>query len=196
MQTCKYCNNPNVSKYTSYDYYDVFECQACSRMFWKSVPECCRTPQERIVTQHIDINKYQIRIQCDICGGCLNMRKPLSHAKYSNMVKGEFSLERHIKWKESKTAESDYIYSISKQLEFNKTDYVKYLNHLQSPYWKNIRQQVLLRDNNTCQKCLKAPAQEVHHLTYNNLGNENLSDLLSLCRICHFSLHNQNNSKC
>lgn len=189
MQTCKYCNNPNVSMYTSYDYYDVFECQACTRLFWKSVPECCRKPKERIVAQNLDYNRYQIRIQCANCGGCLNMNKPLSHSKYSNMVKGEFSLERYIKWKESKTAESNYIYSISKQIEFAKTNYAKYLIHLQSPYWKNIRKLVIQRDNDLCQSCMVSAAEEVHHLTYVNLGHEKLEDLISYCGKCHEMVH-------
>jgi hypothetical protein len=31
----------------------------------------------------------------------------------------------------------------------------------------------------------KSPAEEVHHVTYENVGSERLDDLRSLCRICH-----------
>lgn len=189
LQTCKYCNSKDVTKFLSYEYYDVFECNSCNLWFWKSIPECCRKPQERIVAQHIDLNIIQIRVQCDNCGGCLNMKKPLSHAKYHNQIKGEFSLENHNNWKQAKTSENEYIFETSKALKFTNSNYAKYLNHLQSPYWKNIRKEVLERDNKSCQKCLVAPAEDVHHLTYLNFGNEKLEDLVSFCRNCHHSTH-------
>jgi hypothetical protein len=139
--------------------------------------------------QQIGFNTMQIRIQCDNCGGCLNMKKPLRHDKYQNQIRGEFSIERHNNWKQSKTSESDYIYSISKALKFANSNYAKYLNHLQSPYWKNIRKKVLERDKNLCQCCKEVPAQEVHHLTYVNLGNEKLEELISYCKPCHNKIH-------
>lgn len=190
LQTCKYCNSPKVTKFSLYEYYDVFECNSCNLWFWKSIPECCRKPQERIVVQQIDFNNFQIRIQCDNCGGCLNMKKPLNHAKYHNLIKGEFSQGDHNNWKQAKTSENEYIFETSKAIKFANSNYAKYLNHLQSSYWKNIRQQVLLRDANTCQSCKNLPAQEVHHLTYANLGKEKLEDLISFCHPCHKNIHN------
>ena len=189
MKTCKYCNNPNITQFSSYKYYDIFECNSCKLWFWKSIEECCRNPQNRIVSQHIDYNIFQIRVQCDNCGGCLNMRKPLNHAKYSNMVKDKFSLERHNNWKQSKTSESDYIYLISKTLKFANSNYTKYLNNLQSIYWKNIRMKALERDNYLCQSCMVVPAEEVHHITYINIGQEKIEDLISYCSKCHSDFH-------
>lgn len=187
--TCKYCNSPNVTKFSSYEYYDVFECNNCNKWFWKSIQECCRKPKDRIVVQHIDFNIYQIRVQCDICGGCLNMKKPLSHEKYSHLTKGEFSTERFNNWKTSKNSEQEYIFETSKNLKFLNSNYGRYTTHLQSFYWKKIRAQALSRDRNLCQSCKKSAAQDVHHLTYRNLGQEKVEDLLSLCRRCHEIMH-------
>lgn len=189
LQTCKYCNSKDVTKFSSYEYYDVFECNSCNQWFWKSIPECCRKPQERIVAQHINHNIIQIRVQCDNCGGCLNMKKPLSHAKYQNQIKGEFSLENHNTWKQAKTSENEYIFATSKAIKFANSNYAKYLNHLQSPYWKSIRKLALERDNNICQSCNTAPAEEVHHNTYINLGQEQIEDLISYCSKCHKIYH-------
>lgn len=188
-QTCKYCNSPEVTKFSSYDYYDVFECNSCNLWFWKSVPDCCRKPQERIVVQQIDSNTFQIRTQCDNCGGCLNMKKPLNHTKYHNQIRGEFSIKNHNNWKQAKTSENEYIFEISKAIRFANSNYAKYLNHLQSPYWKSIRKQVFERDDSLCQSCKVAPAEEVHHLTYINLGNEKIEELISVCCSCHRTIH-------
>lgn len=101
------------------------------------------------------------------------MKKPLNHAKFHNLIKGKFSLENYKNWKSSKTSENENILTISQAIKFANSNYVKYLNHLQSPYWKNIRQQGLLIDNNNCQSGKNVPAHEVHHLTYSNLEKKN-----------------------
>ena len=189
LNTCKYCNSGDISKYTPYEHYDVFECNSCKLISWKSIPECCRNPVKKIVAQWIDKSNFQIRIQCKNCGGCLNMKKPLDHYKYHKQVKGEFSLVKHTNWITSKTSENEYIFSISKALKFANTNFVKYLNHLQSPYSKNIRRLVLKRDNYICQECMIAKAEEVRHLTYENMGKEELKNLISYCRPCHQSVH-------
>lgn len=64
--------------------------------------------------------------------------------------------------------------------------------YLKSPEWKTLKSEVLNRDNYTCQSCnTNGIPLEVHHITYQNFGNENLSDLVSLCRNCHQSIHDK-----
>ncbi len=67
--------------------------------------------------------------------------------------------------------------------------WANYSQYLKSPEWKSLRNIVLERDKNICQGCLSAPAQHVHHLTYNNFGDELLFQLISLCVKCHNKLH-------
>lgn len=62
-----------------------------------------------------------------------------------------------------------------------------YHEYLKSERWQNLRKSVLHRDNELC-ICGKK-ATEVHHKTYERLGNEPLSDLVSLCRHCHQNVH-------
>lgn len=69
----------------------------------------------------------------------------------------------------------------------------KYVDHLQSDKWQAIRLKVLKRDNNLCQGCLEATATDVHHITYANLGDELMFELLSLCRDCHFNRVHKDN---
>ena len=53
-----------------------------------------------------------------------------------------------------------------------------------SDQWKAIRKERLNFDNGLCVFC-KSPAEQVHHVTYENAGREQLEDLRSLCCICH-----------
>lgn len=60
--------------------------------------------------------------------------------------------------------------------------------YLKSPKWLLIRDKVLARDNETCQKCKKV-GWVVHHLTYARWRNERLEDLITVCDDCHALIH-------
>jgi HNH endonuclease len=65
---------------------------------------------------------------------------------------------------------------------------MNYEKYMRSPKWRAKRQHRLKLDDNTCQSCGATPDQyrlEVHHLTYERLGNEEMDDLKTLCVICH-----------
>jgi hypothetical protein len=64
-----------------------------------------------------------------------------------------------------------------------------YDNYLQSPQWRGLRQRVIERAKSVYERCLKNRITEVHHLTYDRLGNERIEDLLGVCRTCHEELH-------
>ena len=53
-----------------------------------------------------------------------------------------------------------------------------------------MRQKVFRRDGFKCVICGKAKNLNVHHITYENLGAEKVSDLVTLCRDCHEDIHN------
>lgn len=62
--------------------------------------------------------------------------------------------------------------------------------YLKSPKWNTLRKAILKRDNYTCQQCgISNVSLEVHHITYARFGNEWTSDLTSVCRDCHQSIH-------
>ena len=61
--------------------------------------------------------------------------------------------------------------------------------YLQSDEWKALRQLVLERDNHQCVVSGATTQLEVHHITYERLGAERLSDLVVLSRPVHQHLH-------
>ena len=59
-----------------------------------------------------------------------------------------------------------------------------YDSYIRSPSWRSKAERRLELDGHRCCVCGKA-AEEVHHLSYDNFGHEEMSDLVSLCRKCH-----------
>lgn len=64
----------------------------------------------------------------------------------------------------------------------------RYHTYLKSPEWKEKVLKVKARDQ-VCQLTGATTNLEVHHITYDRLGNEDLSDLVLLCREAHQLVH-------
>ena len=63
----------------------------------------------------------------------------------------------------------------------------KYDEYLKSPSWHVKKKEILKRDDNRC--ICGGLATLVHHKTYKNVGQEQLSDLVALCESCHAGYH-------
>lgn len=66
--------------------------------------------------------------------------------------------------------------------------FVWYNDYLCSDEWYEKRQAVLKRDGYLCQGCRIHRASEVHHLSYEHVGDEYMFELVSLCSECHRKL--------
>lgn len=64
-----------------------------------------------------------------------------------------------------------------------------YRGYLKTAAWRQKRAEVIRRAAGVCERCRRWPVANVHHLTYERLGDEPLSDLLGVCRRCHEELH-------
>ena len=62
-----------------------------------------------------------------------------------------------------------------------------YEEYRRSPAWQRKRDAVIQRDGYQC--VCGAPATEMHHKTYDDIGKEPLSDLVMLCKPCHERVH-------
>lgn len=61
--------------------------------------------------------------------------------------------------------------------------------YLNSEHWHITRLAALERAGHRCQVCNGADRLDVHHRTYERLGNERPEDLTVLCRRCHDLFH-------
>lgn len=70
----------------------------------------------------------------------------------------------------------------------------RYTAYLSSPNWAKKRKHILYRDGYACQAQFPGctyNADQVHHLSYANMGNEPDEDLISVCFNCHSAIHPQ-----
>ena len=80
--------------------------------------------------------------------------------------------------------------SVRGDVEREVMDKKTYNDSLQSQHWKDVRNQRLLLDGNKCCVCGNEERLNVHHVSYKNLGHENVeNDLVTLCKYCHAILH-------
>src|ERR1022692_4073283 len=70
----------------------------------------------------------------------------------------------------------------TKELRMDTSAYHEYL---QSDKWKSLRLLCLTRDQYRCRVCNESEHLEVHHRTYERIGQEQLDDLTTLCDKCH-----------
>jgi len=70
----------------------------------------------------------------------------------------------------------------------------QYYQYLKTEPWQSLRRAALLRFGNKCAQCKTKEFLQVHHLTYKRVGHEELTDLVVLCRDCHFGGHKKGKS--
>lgn len=61
----------------------------------------------------------------------------------------------------------------------------RYLGYMASPAWRERRKRALERAGYRCQVCGETRGLQVHHNSYERLGNEADEDLAVLCFWCH-----------
>lgn len=65
----------------------------------------------------------------------------------------------------------------------------QYSKYIKSAEWKAKRQERLEMDKYTCRRCGSPYDTVVHHITYKNIGHEEMEDLITLCSWCHKRIH-------
>lgn len=80
--------------------------------------------------------------------------------------------------------------------EYRQREETKYRNVYNSARWRNLRKQIMLRDDYVCQNCLSndqyTPAEVVHHIieVKDNIDKAYDADnLVSWCNACHNKHH-------
>ena len=68
----------------------------------------------------------------------------------------------------------------------------EYAEYLKTPEWQAKRNERLRIDNYTCQRCGGKRNLQVHHLTYANIGCEDVyNDLITMCEACHDDIESE-----
>lgn len=100
-------------------------------------------------------------------------------------------------WRESERRHQEFIATIKRQEEERRATadernaawWARYNAYLASDVWRAKREEALARDGRVCQGCRQRLATQVHHRTYDHLGDELLFELISVCDECHAGIH-------
>lgn len=65
----------------------------------------------------------------------------------------------------------------------------KYRKYLKSDEWAQLKIDLFELRGYSCEKCPNKKRLDVHHLTYENIYNEEPEDLIILCKKCHNKAH-------
>lgn len=66
-----------------------------------------------------------------------------------------------------------------------------YADYLQTEHWQEKRRSALKSAHFRCQLCNTQDELHVHHRTYERRGEENMKDLIVLCKNCHAKFHDK-----
>lgn len=65
----------------------------------------------------------------------------------------------------------------------------QYKQYLLSDHWIRVKDQYSRTYKHICYLCLSPKFLDLHHVTYERLGAELMTDLVYLCRDCHGMIH-------
>lgn len=187
---CKKCRSARIEIDNTYKYHDIYTCRDCNHLGYFKIEECCRKAYRIVTIQHYNNELRALYFQCLNCFGA-EKTKALNSKGFAEQIRGEFNQYRFEEWKAERQKEGNEIYEGIKNFNYKNSDYYRYQLYLLSIEWKEKRKLILERDKDTCQFCRAQPAVEVHHLHYNNLFNEPLEDLRSVCLDCHRLIHHK-----
>jgi len=152
----------------------------------------CQHPETELREKVISGGGSQCKRQCVVCGAPVGsaLKKQtglptwdeaaLSRYQDDRAAKRVSVLRKYIRL----NAEND-----ARLIEKSHDWQAEYQAYRRTPEWQAKRARVLRRANGTCEGCLDAQAAVVHHLTYANMGDELLFQLVPLCQPCHEKAH-------
>lgn len=136
----------------------------------------------------------QVKFQCMDCGrsvgDAMSHKQLASEGIDANALEDfdmNFRSEQHKKAMEFNAKARDEKWAEkTEEMTARKESYYQYLD---TEEWREKRRMVIQRERNLCQGCMAAPIEQVHHLTYSNVMDELLFQLIGLCRACHKKSH-------
>lgn len=184
---CRRCTNGVLQKFYEAEYHDIYICTTCEYEEIVRFDECCRNPNKVVVNDIKFFPNFRLYEQCINCGGA-RRNFPVKYTSEVD-IRGEFDLENFDKWRESVNFDKKLIYESVSYSNYLSSPKGKYHQYLESPEWKEKRELIFKRDGYICTKCKSRSAFHAHHLTYENIFNEKLEDLISVCAECHSQIH-------
>lgn len=136
----------------------------------------------------------QFRHQCLRCGASAGQaQKQSTIDDVDALTEFDPVIERAFQAEKDKSLGNLYVKHAQRDEAWNRDFKQRYRNYLRSDEWREKRTKVLKRCKGICEACAESEATQVHHLTYENVFEEPLFDLVGICAPCHKKLHKDAN---
>jgi len=166
-------------------FYTFHWCDVCFNNEAIKHEGCCHSPNMQYVRFRQINDTFTLRMQCFTCYQLHGKAfKKTEVQNFDSLIVSMPEMTMNDRWRE-RDRFMKFINDSKAKISRN-----NYSNYLSSESWKNKRKEILKRDSYICQGCLTENATEVHHITYNNIGDELYFQLISLCSDCHAKVHN------
>jgi 5-methylcytosine-specific restriction endonuclease McrA len=144
----------------------------------------CRIVWTRYSSYGEEFVSRQLRHQCLECGRILT--SSLKHS-LATPDTPEISREEAMRYHRKRL---DELAQAQRERELSNEQWrARYDAYIGSDAWAVRREQVISRAGGICEGCREAEAVQAHHLSYRNMGNEFLWELVAICRNCHERVH-------
>lgn len=169
---------PDQIRTIAYKEYPNIRCAQCSDPLIR--PEHRRPVRSLLCKSCLSINRTSADQQ--------EVEQRLVKAKVTKSKRDEQQKEREAQYqrgKEDKQAQIE-----KKRARIQELRAMPYRDYLLTPDWQKKRLYALKRAGGRCQVCNNPNKRlDVHHRTYERLGDELYTDLLVLCHSCHGTFH-------
>ena len=147
-------------------------------------PRACQHETRELRRRVVEGGAVQFWRQCVECGHAAGPVKKSEARGDEPDFDGEI---RTRVWRESWEARAAEVEAQKQAMSFARR--AEYTAYICSRAWAEKRELVLKRAAGVCEGCGKKPPAQVHHLTYDHLGDELLWELKAVCMDCHRRVH-------
>lgn len=152
----------------------------------------CEHPRTEVRYRYNQAGAKTIKQQCMDCGypvGSFISQKDKPHNYLESLPPWDDVLQKATQEGNRHKVHEDMEHREEERAAMNSKWWAWYNAYLRTPEWREKRRWVLERDNHLCTGCRLTDATQVHHLTYEHVGNELLFELTSVCQTCHDKAH-------
>lgn len=145
----------------------------------------CKHHERELRLRRIKDGRVSFVCQCIRCGNTSQpVKRELALAELAGKPPPDYNDTLEFDWRAEKSKEYD---EVRKRFREMRVD--NYGEYLASETWAKKRAKVMKRAGGICEGCLERAATEVHHLSYDHIGNEFLFELVAVCEYCHDAIH-------
>lgn len=156
-------------------------------------PGACKHPRQRLTKKKFSNGSLHYVRQCENCwakvGNWLSKGEAAKEIRYEDEVPifDEKAADRvHEESQAAVRAEVETDRALQSAEWWD-----RYTAYLETDAWRARAALVRERSRGLCEGCRRAPCVQVHHLSYKNVGEEFLWELVAVCNACHERAHHK-----